>query len=105
MPKVFIPNRSIHDFSPAEPFGELVYLSTGNMNCFQTSRAYRKFWPLMKDSDPEDYLLVTGLPMLSLVAAYILIMKHRRLNLLLFRTDSAGGKKYLERILIGGDYE
>jgi len=105
MPKIYVPNKSIHDYSPAEVYGKLVFLSEGNFSCYRTSRAYRKFWPILKNSEPEDYLLVAGLPMLNIVAAYILTRLHGRLNLLLFKTDKNGDKKYLERVIIGGAFE
>lgn len=98
--KVFIPNRSCHDFSPALEFGELVYLSEGNIKRFDTSRLYRRFMPLLENSTKDDYLLVSGLTVLNLIAAFILAQKHGRLNLLLF--SSNGNKKfYIERIIIG----
>lgn len=100
MPKVYIPNRSVHDFSAALEFGDPVYLSTGSVSRYNTSRLYRKFWPLLQDSKPTDYLLITGLTILNLIAAFILTKKHGRLNLLLFRTYG-NNKQYIERILIG----
>jgi hypothetical protein len=100
MPNVYIVNKSIHDFSAAEEFGNLVYLSTGSINRFNTSRLYRLFYPVLKDSKEDDYILVTGLTIMNLVAAFIFTIKHKRLNLLLFK--SIGGRKeYLERIMIG----
>ena len=99
MPKIFVPNKSIHDFSSAEEFGDIIFLSEGNLNRYNTSKIYRLFYPIMKNSTPDDYLLVTGLPMANLVAAFILIKKHKRLNLLLFKS-SKNKKEYLERILI-----
>ena len=100
MPKVYIVNKSIHDYSDAERFGELEFLSTGNLKRFSTSRAYRKFWPILSKSSAKDYLLISGMPMLCIVASFILALKHKRLNLLLF--NPSGNKKvYLERILIG----
>jgi len=102
MPKVYIVNRSVHDYSSAERYGEIEYLSTGNLQRFSTSKAYRKFWPILSKSAPNDYLMLSGMPMLSIVAAFILVMKHKRLNLLIF--NPVGNKKgYLERILIGDD--
>ena len=101
--KVYIPNKSIHDFSSAEEFGDLYYLSEGNINRYNTSRLFRKFYPLLKDSQKEDYLLISGLTIANIVAAFILTLKHKRLNLLLFKTYNSR-KGYVERILIGEDF-
>jgi len=99
-PKVYVVNKSTHDFSAAEDFGDLVFLSKNNLQKFSTSQAYRIFWPVLSKSTPDDYLLVSGLSMHCLVAAFILTNKHKRLNLLLF-TEKNNKKKYLERVIIG----
>lgn len=104
MRKVYIINRSVHDFSAATEYGELVYMSEGSINRFNTSRIYRLFYPILKDSHENDYILITGLTVMNLVAAFIFAMKHKRLNLLLFKSYK-GKKEYLERILIGDEYE
>jgi len=99
-PKVFVVNKSTHDFSAAKVFGDIVYLSKNNLQKYSTSQAYRIFWPTLIQSDPEDYLIVSGLSMHCLVAAFILTLKHKRLNLLLF-TEKNNKKQYLERIIMG----
>ena len=100
--RVYVVNKSVHDFSAAVEFGELIYLSEGSINRFNTSQIYRKFYPILKDSNKTDYILITGLTVMNLVAAFIFAIKHRRLNLLLFKSYR-GEKEYLERILIGDD--
>lgn len=102
--RVYVVNKSVHDFSAAVEFGELIYLSEGSINRFNTSQIYRKFYPILKDSNETDYILITGLTVMNLVAAFIFAIKHRRLNLLLFKSYR-GEKEYLERILIGDDYD
>lgn len=98
--KVYVPNKSCHDFSAALKFGDLVFLSEGNIRRYDVSSLYRRFFPLLKDSSPTDYLLVTGLTTLNLIAAFILTNLHGRLNLLLFKTQD-NKKFYIERVLIG----
>ncbi|MCK4330850.1 hypothetical protein KAX02_13545 [candidate division WOR-3 bacterium] len=102
--KVYVVNRSVHDFSAAVEFGKLIYLSKGSINRFNTSQIYRKFYPILKSSEKTDYILITGLTIMNLVAAFIFAIKHRRLNLLLFKSYR-GEKEYLERILIGDDFD
>ena len=89
--KVYIVNRSCHDFSAAAEFGELVYLSKGSLNKFDTSRIYRLFYPILKSSKETDYILISCLTIMNLVASFIFVLKHKRLNLLLFK--SYKGKK------------
>ena len=99
MPKVYIPNRSIHDFSAAEEYGDLVFLSEGSVKKYATNLIYRQFNRILKKSDAEDYLLVTGLTSLNLVACYILTKLHGKVKLLLFKPGRGGKKEYLERII------
>lgn len=99
-PKVYIVNKSTHDYSAAECFGDLVFLSKNNLKKYSTSQAYRIFYPILEKSNPKDYLLVSGMPMHCLVAAFILTNNHKRLNLLLF-AEKNNKKKYYERIIIG----
>lgn len=96
MPKVLIPNRSGHDFSPAEDYGELVYLTNGPLNRYATNKMFRFIQPQIEDSSPEDYVLITGLSILSSLVASMFVAKHGKLNLLLFdgKTHS-----YIERRL------
>ncbi len=95
--KVFIVNKSSHDFSPAEKFGELTFCSEGLLNRYGTNDMARQFEDAMMDSTDEDYLLPCSLNIANIVAAAILAHKHSKLNLLIFqpRTHS-----YMERVLI-----
>ena len=94
MRRVYIPNKSGHDFSPAEKFGRLCFLSKGKWReKFDVNKIYRQFVEAMSTSEAEDYLVMTGLPIMNIIAAAILARKHGRLNLLLFRGDG----RYLER--------
>ena len=97
--KVFIINKGVHDYTAAEPFGELVFLSIRNLKKFATSQIYRIFMPILRKSDPEDYILPTGLLSANLVATYIMTQLHERVNLLLFKPGKGGRKEYIERIL------
>jgi hypothetical protein len=98
-PKVYIPNRSTHDFSAAEIYGDLVFLSSKNISSFKTNRIFRKFYEILKDSDCEDYILLTGLTALNVIAAIIMEELHGRVNLLIFNPRS-GKRNYVERVIM-----
>lgn len=98
MPTVYITNKGAHNFDPAKKFGNIKYLSKGSMNRYSTNRMYRVFLEALEGSKEEDYLLPTGLSTMNLIAAVIFALKHKRLNLLLFKD---GG--YVERSLIFDD--
>jgi hypothetical protein len=92
MPKVFIVNNSSHDFSAAEKYGRLVFLSEGPMNRYATNSMIRLFEEGMKDSSPNDYIVPCSLNVMNSIACAIFAHKHGKLNLLLFKEGT-----YIER--------
>jgi hypothetical protein len=93
--KVYIVNRSAHDFSPAEKFGEIVFLSEGPMNRYGVNNMHRQFKDAMKDSTEHDYIVPCSLNVMNSIASAIFAFKHGKLNLLLFK-----GGSYIERNLV-----
>lgn len=90
--KVFIPNKSGHNFSDAERFGELVFVTEGYVDRFNTNYMYRAFTKALEHSQADDYLLISSMNVLNSVAAACFAYKHGTLNLLLFRRG-----EYVER--------
>lgn len=97
MPKVFVVNNSAHDFSPAAEYGDLIFLSEGAMNRYATNNMHRQFSEKLRDSMPEDYILLCGLSVMNAVACSIFAHKHGRLNILLFKQGI-----YVERNIVLG---
>lgn len=95
MSKVFIVNKSAHDFSPAEKFGQIVFLSEGPMNRYSTNNMHRKFTEAMKNSDAHDYIVPCSLNVMNSIASSVFAVMHGRLNLLLFKEG-----EYLERNMV-----
>ena len=93
-PIVFIPNKSSHDFSDAHRFGDLVFLTVGTVKRYNTNSLYREMIDGLAGAEPQDYLLVSSLSILNLLAAAILSRKFGRLNLLLYCNGV-----YVERIV------
>jgi hypothetical protein len=100
LPNVFIVNKSCHNYSDAKRFGKLVFMTEGTINRYAVSIVYREFITYMKDSDPEDFILVTGMSTMLAVACGIFSAQHGRLNLLLFKKG-----RYLERTLMFNEGE
>jgi hypothetical protein len=90
--RVFIVNKSSHDFTPAEKYGEIIFLSEGSMNRYATNAMIRQFSEAMYMSEPTDYIVPCSLNVMNSIACAIFAKKHCRLNLLLFK-DGA----YIER--------
>ena len=95
MSNVYVVNRSAHDFSPAEKFGKIIFLSEGPMNRYSTNNMHRKFTEAMKDSNEHDYIVPCSLNVMNSIACAVFAVKHGKLNLLLFKEG-----EYLERNLI-----
>lgn len=93
--KVYIVNKSSHDFSAARFFGDIVFLSEGPMNRYAVNNMMRLFTEKMKDSRADDYLVPCSLNVMNSIASAILAYKHGRLNLLLFKQGT-----YIERNII-----
>jgi len=101
MAKVYIVNKGCHDHSDAQRFGQLIYLSEGAINRYATSTMYREFWPKLLDSNSQDFILPTGLTIMSNIACGIFTRLHGRLNLLIYKASRKGGPgRYVERSII-----
>jgi len=95
MNKVYIVNKSAHDFSPAKEYGEIVFLSEGPMNRYATNHMHRKFTDILKDSHEDDHIVPCSLNVMNSIACAIFAYEHGRLNLLLFKEGN-----YIERNLV-----
>lgn len=98
MSKVFIVNKSGHDFKDAKRFGEFVYLSEGKMDRYAITSVYREFSDVLDKSSGKDYILLTGLTSMCSIACSIFAYKWGCLNLLLYKNN-----RYIERRLILGE--
>jgi hypothetical protein len=92
MKKVFVVNKSSHDFSSAEKFGELVFCTIGRLNRFNTNDMVRRFQEAMEESSEDDYILPCSLNVANALAGAVFAMKHGAVNLLLFKDG-----EYVER--------
>ena len=83
--KVFIVNKSNHDFSEARNYGQLIFLSEGPMNRYSTNNMFRTFIERMRESSKDDYIVPCSLNVMNAIACAIFASKHGTLNLLLFK--------------------
>ena len=98
--KVYVVSKGLHNWSAAQPYGELVFLSTAPIGRTGISNMVRMFAPKLKRSEPEDYIVVTGLTVMCCVACVLFALRHKRLNLLLF---DAATDRYVKRIVMLDD--
>ena len=92
MPKVFVVNKSTHDFSKAEKYGKLVFMTEGRMNKFATNDMMRRFKESMEESDKNDHILLCSLNVMNSIACALFGSKHKTLNLLIYKDGT-----YIER--------
>lgn len=91
--KVFIPNKGFHDYTDAKRFGQLVFVTKGTQNKYGVSNMARCWDAALKDSTPQDYILITSLSILSSIGAGAFASKHGgKVNFLLWQKD-----RYIER--------
>ena len=101
MAKVYVVNKGAHDHSDAERFGQLCYMSEGSINRYNTNTMFRDFTQVLKESKPEDYILPTGLTIMSNIACAIFTLMHKRLNLLIYKASRSGGPgRYVQRSMV-----
>ena len=89
---VYIVNKSSHDFSAAEKFGEVIFLSEGPMNRYSTNNMHRVFSDILKESNKGDYIVPCALNVMNSIACAIFAHLHGGLNLLLYKNGD-----YIER--------
>lgn len=92
---VFVPNKGPHDYTDAYHFGELVFCTEGKVNRKDLRTMQSQVALALDDAEPEDYILVSGLASLCIVACALFAHRFGRLNVLLFEEG-----EYIERSLL-----
>ena len=82
---VFVTNKSGHDYTPAEQYGRLVYISEGQLDRFNLNEMYRLTASAIQYANEEDYILVTSLSVLNSIVCSVFARKFGRLNILLYK--------------------
>jgi len=84
--KVYVVNKSAHDFTDAERYGKLVFLTEGRQYHHNANNMAARIATVLMDSEPDDYIVLTSLNVLcALTAAIFSLMHDGRLNILLFK--------------------
>jgi hypothetical protein len=81
--KVFITQETNYDFSPAEQFGEVVFLTHKDLNNMRASqhndRVVAEIKDKLKHYDSErDWIVVAGSPYIS--ALVFMLLGHKKIN-------------------------
>ena len=92
--RVFVPNKGPFDYSLVKDFGEPVFITDGPVDRFAVTNLMRSVEQAMEDSNPDDFVLISGLPLLNALVSSFFVSLHGRLNLLLYTKG-----RYVERTL------
>lgn len=93
---IYVVNDSGHDFTPALKWGdEIKFLSEGRLNRYAINQMYRIFSDALSNSNPDDYILATGLTQMNMIAAAVFARMHGTINLLIYKNNG-----YVERKLV-----
>ena len=82
---VFIPNKGGHDYSDAQRFGELVYITSGTINTFDLNHFRDQAYAAMFLATPDDYVLISGPSSTCAITVAIMAAKFGRVNLLIYQ--------------------
>lgn len=93
--RVYIVNKSAHDFSEAKKFGSLIFITEGRLNRFSVNDMHRQTEDALKDSAAFDFIVPCSLNVLNSIVCATFAVKHKRLNLLLFKQGD-----YIERNIV-----
>jgi hypothetical protein len=93
--KVFIVNNGGHDYSDAGRFGEIVFCTESVIRKDDVAQMYRELKVALDTARADDYLLVSSLTSLCMVASAIMADKFGEIHLLLFKDG-----QYVDRDLI-----
>jgi hypothetical protein len=84
MAKVYILNNTNHDYSKAERYGRLIDVTKGKVPIFKTSTVRAMLEEGLADFTEDDYLLLAGPTILSVMASAILFNKFETVKFLVF---------------------
>jgi hypothetical protein len=93
--KVFILSDGGHDYSAAEKFGQIIFCTEGPIHKDDVSQMYRTLNQALLDADAKDYILVSSLTSLCMVAAAIMADAFGEVHLLIHHNG-----RYEERDLM-----
>lgn len=92
--RVYVPNKGQHDYTDAWNFGELIFCTEGTINRKDLLTMHAELDNAMLDARNDDYILLTGLTSICVVACAIFASRFGRINLLIHDDGH-----YLERSL------
>lgn len=97
MRKVYVVNDGGHDYSDAERFGELVFCTDRVIRKDDTAQMFRELSESLARARQDDYILVSSLTSLCMIAAAIMAEEFGEIHLLIFKD----GKYEARDVILG----
>lgn len=97
--RVFVTNYAGHDYTDAERYGEFVWITKGFVSFQSLDRVKFNIAELLikEESNKEDWLLLSGKPIICVVTALIWFALHQKVKILVW--DQKNRNKYRELVL------
>ena len=87
-PTVWVPNKGALDYSSADRFGNIVYLTEGFIDRFQTGVLYRTLAEQLDKAKKDDYWMITSFTVINAIGTAILARKFGVINFLLWKDNA-----------------
>jgi len=95
--RVFVANYAGHDYSAAEVYGAINWITRGYVSFQSLDRVKFQIAEAIAQSQPGDWLLVSGTPLINLLAGVLWMEKHGTMKLLVY--DKKFPTQYREMIV------
>ena len=82
VPVVWLINEGGHDYTSLEKFGRTLPITKGSVNPFNMDRQIVHIGLRLEHAKVEDYLAISGLPILNAVVVAMWLMRFHKVNLL-----------------------
>lgn len=79
---MWLANEGGHDYKDAERFGRLMPITTGSINSFNPDRLMVTIAHRLRVAAEDDYLVISGSPILNALTVAMWLVKFRRANIL-----------------------
>ena len=76
--RVYVSNYAGHNYTKAETYGELRFITKGYVNFSDRDRLIYDLAMKISDSRPDDYLLLSGHLIVNIVVFHLWLVKHNR---------------------------
>lgn len=99
-PKVYIPNKSFHNFTDAKRFGDLVFCTEGTINREDVQNITHLVVTAMEDAEASDYIMISSLSVINSIMCAYFGGRFGRINFLMFNDDT---QSYVSRKIVLAD--